>query len=118
MQSWNRVAYSSVGEGGFASFSRFANWFIPRFLVRAQVLVRAAERRADQAARRLVSSQIQASELVKLSLVGRLYTTVVQKELTTAVGESTTEVDLVKRTLDKIRVLPDERTQRAYREAL
>jgi len=118
MQSWNRVAYSSVGEGGFASFSRFANWFIPRFLVRAQVLVRAAERRADQAARRLVSSQIQASELVKLSVVGRLYTTVVQKELTTAVGESTTEVDLVKRTLDKIRVLPDERTQRAYREAL
>lgn len=118
MQSWNRVAHSAVGEGGFASFARFANWFIPRFLVRAQVLIRAAERRADEAARRIVSPEVQASELVKLEVVGRLYPAVFGKELNLAVGESTEDVDLAGRTLDKIRKLPDERIQRAYRESL
>ena len=117
MQSWNRVAATACGETGFGSFERFSNWFIPRFLVRAQVLIRAAEHGADAAARAIVSREIQAKELVKIHICGRLFWECYFKASRLEV-ERSSERDFMEFTMEKLRELPSAKIETTYREAL
>ena len=71
--TWQRLAAKLRTNDGDSYLERFANWYLPRFLVRARVEGRADEYRADRRAASLCGAEICAHSLVKSVLLDELF---------------------------------------------
>lgn len=116
MDAWRRAVLGSEGVVG-AVVRRAARWYLPEFLLRAQVVSRGRERAADAAALRVAAPEVQARALIRIGVVGGL----LERALRIAARHAlATDVDVnpYDRLWDALPEIPDAVVQAAYRDAL
>lgn len=119
-QAWIDL-YGTLGssESAGAAVRKFADWYVPNFLLRSLVVQRGREIEADRESARLVSADVLAGALLKVNVMAQLMENLATTTWRNAARDSAEPpVDLPAAWRAQLARFSDEKIQKAYRAVL
>ncbi len=119
VSSWMDIARRIEGVSSAGWLGAFARWYVPRFYLRAQVVVRHAEYQSDLRAASVIDPVVCARSLVKVSLLGQLYTDSLHQAChQRALHDNQSRLDILDLTREGVACLSEAKVKRVLRLAL
>lgn len=118
-RSWMDMAWRLHEYEEASLLRKFADWYVPKFYLHAQVIMRKAEYEADLRARAAVDPEVCARALVKVAVLSDLYGSALGMACQrSAVAGTAAEPDLVGLAREGMALVSDSRKQKALKNAL